>query len=107
MDEYIRQIRNYIVQMIPDEYEVSITENLKNNGVLLHGICIKAPGDVIAPIIYAENYYNNGFTAQEAAQGIINKYYEEKEKEAKKRYSDTFSSRPYCRNVFNDRLRKK
>ena len=84
MDEYIRQIQNYIVQMIPDEYEVSITENQKNNGVLLHGICIKTPEDVIAPIIYAENYYNNGYTAQEAAQGIINTYYEAKEKEADK-----------------------
>lgn len=84
MDEYIRQIQNYIVQMIPDEYEVSITENQKNNGVLLHGICIKMPEDVIAPVIYAENYYNNGYTAQEAAQVIINTYYEAKEKEADK-----------------------
>lgn len=52
-----QQIKDYL----PEEYqnmECKVTEQKKNNGVVLTGILFKMPGEKTAPIVYMEPFYD-------------------------------------------------
>lgn len=60
-EEFIEEIRNNILDYLPEEYEdadVDIREVYKNNNVALTGLMVHPEnGNNISPTIYLDDYY--------------------------------------------------
>ena len=78
-EEFFKQTTEYIKQLVSDEYEVFASENIKNNGVVLHGISIRNKNERLSPVFYLDGYV--GIEPKAAAQQIVQKYREVKEQE--------------------------
>lgn len=80
MNEYIKETIKNIKSMLPEDYAVSSTTTIKNNGKELAGILINN-GNIISPVIYINEYYERQIPAEEAARKIYEAYVSSKEKE--------------------------
>lgn len=80
MNEYIKETIKNIKSMLPEDYAVSSTTTIKNNGKELAGILINN-GNIISPVIYINEYYEKQIPAEEAARKIYEAYVSSKEKE--------------------------
>lgn len=78
-DEFIKQTTEYIKQFVSDEYEVMNSTTQKNNGVVLHGVSIRNKNERLSPVFYLDGY--EGMEPEVAAQQIIERYREVKQKE--------------------------
>lgn len=56
LDNLITTICTLVAEKMGEEYEVSVRQVRKNNGVLLHGLIIKDEGTNITPTIYLEEF---------------------------------------------------
>lgn len=54
---FLNQVAANIQMSLGEHCRVSLERVRKNNGLLLDGICIEQPGDLIAPTIYLNSYY--------------------------------------------------
>lgn len=60
LKDYLEQVRLHIKEYLPGEFqnaEVLIQQQRKNNGLLLHGMALKAPDMSMSPVVYLEDYY--------------------------------------------------
>ena len=65
---------------LPDEYDVSVQETTKNNGIKRQGILING-GKMVSPIIYVDNLIEQGMDAKEIAISVLEQYKKMKENE--------------------------
>lgn len=66
-----------LVQNRLEQCDVSLEEVTKNNGVRLHGVCIREPKSNIAPTIYLEEHYDSyrkGMSIDEIVWHICQQY---------------------------------
>lgn len=74
--QYINDVLDYLKAEYPEHYMISAITNRKNNGQELQGVVIRdvtAPNNT-APILYLDEYYTNGFEADETAIMIMGEY---------------------------------
>lgn len=75
-EQYINDVIDYLKAEYPEHYMISAITNRKNNGQELQGVVIRdmtAPNNT-APILYLDEYYANGFEADETAIMIMGEY---------------------------------
>ena len=63
----------------------------KNNGLLLHGISIYAPGSIMAPTIYIDGYIQNGYSVEQICDEVTEIYEENGMKDMPKPDFEDFS----------------
>lgn len=69
INEYAEEVAKYVRELIPNAM-ISVSEVLKNNGVLYHGIAVKFDGSNIAPSIYIDSWYKTNIKPEKAAMMI-------------------------------------
>jgi len=57
MEQFVKMITEELKNQLGEGYEITPMEKRKNNGIVLHGICIHKKGDNISPVAYADDYY--------------------------------------------------
>lgn len=75
-EQFINDVVDYLKAEYPEYYMISAMTNRKNNGKELQGVVIRdmtAPNNT-APILYLDEYYENGFEADETAVMIMGDY---------------------------------
>ncbi len=75
-EQYINDVIDYLKAEYPEHYMISAIMNRRNNGQELQGVVIRdmtAPNNT-APILYLDEYYANGFEADETAIMIMGDY---------------------------------
>ena len=76
MDErYIEAVTEMIKAELPDCNVESCT-TIKNNGFELNGVRVATADSSIAPILYMNGYYEQGYTEEECAVAILEHYEE-------------------------------
>jgi len=69
-------ISEQIHQYLPEELqnmEFEVVQNVKNNGVILTGLCARVPGENISPVLYLNDFYDevkNGASIEETMEAI-------------------------------------
>jgi hypothetical protein len=71
---YAEATATQVREILGDDYEVSIHEVAKNNGVIKTGISIMAKGENIAPTIYIDEIMADGKTTEMAAKEVVRVY---------------------------------
>lgn len=57
-DEFKNYVMEHLSEWFPkEEYDVSLRKVVKNNGVVLDGLCIFSKGEKTSPTLYLEGYY--------------------------------------------------
>ena len=56
MDKFLEQVKDLLQAAFP-EAEVSLKNVTKNNGLILHGVCIREDERTISPTIYLDSFY--------------------------------------------------
>lgn len=82
MDQrYIDEVVNTIKESVTDEYDVTTTKSTKNNGVELTGVIIRSKDNFnrVEPVLYMDEFYDNGYDSAETANMILEKYQEIKQ----------------------------
>lgn len=76
-NRFAEKVRVDLQERLAGGHEVYMHETLKNNGVVLKGVCIRDSREM-APIIYLEGYYEGyvkgGMSVDEAEDGIMEDY---------------------------------
>lgn len=75
-EQFINDVVDYLKAEYPEHYMISAMTNRRNNGKELQGVVIRdmtAPNNT-APILYLDEYYENGFEADETAVMIMGEY---------------------------------
>lgn len=70
------EIRNEVANKLSNEFDVSVTEMVKNNGLTLHAINIKKRGDNISPNLYIDDFVNSSLALSDIAENLIGNYKE-------------------------------
>ena len=70
---------------------IQLAEVRKNNGLLLHGISIYAPGSTMAPTIYIDGYIQNGYSVEQICDEVTEIYEENGMKDMPKPDFEDFS----------------
>ena len=56
----MENLRNKVIKALGrklgKEYEIIRKDKRKNNGLILHGICIRRGNDPVSPVIYLEDF---------------------------------------------------
>ncbi len=76
-EEFVENIRSRTEEKCGPEYQVRVTEALKNNSVKLRGLAILKEGSNITPTIYLEDYYTDycdGDSIDEIVERILDVY---------------------------------
>lgn len=77
-EEFQEYVGNVLPEKLPENLRnatVSIKKVEKNNGVILHGLCVLPEGSNIAPTVYLEGYfgmYEEGVSLNEVVDRIVN-----------------------------------
>lgn len=74
---FLNQVASHIQALLGDRCSVHLEQVQKNNGLLLDGICIETVGELIAPTIYLNSYYQtyqNGYSMEEIYDMILEVY---------------------------------
>ena len=53
--------------------EFEVVQNVKNNGVILTGLCARVPGENISPVLYLNDFYDEvkrGASMEETMEAI-------------------------------------
>lgn len=81
MDEkYIEAVVGLIQAELPD-YQIKSMVQTKNNGVQLHGIQFLRSDSRIAPTLYVDGFYEQGYSEQETAIVLMERFQEIKDEE--------------------------
>ena len=56
MDDFRKKVIKELEKKLGDGYEILPSNNTKNNGLILHGICIHKKGEPITPVVYLNTY---------------------------------------------------
>ncbi len=59
MEKFVKMITEELKRQFGEEYEIISTEKRKNNGIIVHGICIHKKGENISPVMYVDDYYED------------------------------------------------
>ena len=70
------EIKNEVASKLSHEFNVSVTEVVKNNGLTLHAINILKKGDNISPSLYIDDFVNSSLPLPTIAETLINNYKE-------------------------------
>lgn len=68
------EIRNEVASKLSNEFDVSVTEVVKNNGLTLHAINILKKGDNISPTLYIDDFVNSSLPLPAIAENLISNY---------------------------------
>lgn len=74
---FLQAITDRLHQELGDNYQIRLQKLLKNNGMVLDGLCIRLPDDPMAPAIYLNPYYDlylTGLSLDEIIQDILALY---------------------------------
>ena len=80
--EFCRSIEEQIRGELPAEYEhamINLTRQVKHNDRECTGICVRMPGESIAPVIYLESYFDQ-YESGMSMEGILHEVAEAVEK---------------------------
>lgn len=78
--EFMEEVERHIKEYLPEEWktaEVSVRQQLKNNGIQLYGMGIRIPGNSVTPQIYLDNAYqsySNGASMEEILKKLAEQY---------------------------------
>lgn len=78
--DFIKEVERHIKDYLPEEWkneEVSVRQQLKNNGIQLYGMSIRIPGSDLTPQIYLDNAYqsyNMGVSMEEILKKLAEQY---------------------------------
>jgi hypothetical protein len=78
--EFMEEIERHIKEYLPEEWknaEVSVRQQLKNNGIQLYGMGIRIPGNSVTPQIYLDDAYqsySNGASMEEILKKLAEQY---------------------------------
>lgn len=56
MEQFMNDVINALKMKLGGKYQVFEKEQRKNNGLVLHGICIHKENEDISPIVYPEQF---------------------------------------------------
>lgn len=76
-ETFLNQTASHIQHVLSDRCTVHLEHVRKNNGLVLDGICIRTPGEPVAPTIYLNSYYEayqNGHSLSEIYEWILDAY---------------------------------
>lgn len=76
-EDFLVTLKQEVEVYLGDEYEVTLKQVLKNNGILLDGLSIHKPEQTVMPNIYLNQYYDQfeqGRELDEIVDEIINFY---------------------------------
>lgn len=72
-EEFIETIKELVGDKLGADYEITIQQLIKNNGIVLDGLTIHPLGENVAPIVYLNTYYDQikaGMSVEDAAENI-------------------------------------
>ncbi len=75
---FLNQVASHIQALLGNRCSVHLEQVQKNNGLLLDGICIETMGELIAPTIYLNSYYQTyqqGYSMEEIYDLILEAYH--------------------------------
>ena len=82
MDGFRKEVIKELEVFLGDGYQILPYDKLKNNEIVLHGICIHNEGERVSPVMYLEEYilpYAAGIMIpEEIATELLGKYREDK-----------------------------
>ena len=55
---FIKKLEEALRKCFPENYRILIQEVKKNNGLMMHGLIIKAPDKSIAPTLFLEAFFD-------------------------------------------------
>lgn len=80
--EFMEEVERHIKEYMPEEWknaEVSVRQQLKNNGIQLYGMGIRIPGKSVTPQIYLDDAYQSyskGVNMEEILKKLAEQYLE-------------------------------
>lgn len=57
MDDFRKEVMRVLETKLGDEYQLFPIDNIKNNELLVHGICIQKKDEYIGAIVYVDKYF--------------------------------------------------
>lgn len=76
---FTEQLAEMVKEKLGEDYDVRLTEVLKNNQVTLHGVVIMGKQEKVVPTIYLEGFYARylqGETQEKLAEELVSFYYQ-------------------------------
>ena len=80
-DEFKEEFLTCLYSLRPEDCEVTVIPCRKNNGLVLTGVTLRATGNILAPTLYLENYYEEykrGGCIAELVKGMLSVFEETK-----------------------------
>ncbi len=75
MDEkYISDVVEFVKELTKNRYDVYASQQMKNNSVIVNGICIHSKSSNLSPIIHIDSFFESGMTAYETAVKVVERY---------------------------------
>lgn len=70
MENAINKVKEALELKLGEGYTVILKEKRKNNGLILHGICIHREGDSVSPVVYVDDYIQHCTTGEQSPEEI-------------------------------------
>lgn len=78
---YLESVVDNIKKLTSDQYVIDVQKTKKLNGVELNGVLIKNPSATMCPVLYIDDYFEEGYTPEETAIQLVEKYQKLRENE--------------------------
>lgn len=79
IEEFSEELTGMLEDKLGDDYRVCYAENVKNNGIILHGVTIRRNNEMVSPTIYTEPFYiryNRGMSIEEISENVLSIYHD-------------------------------
>lgn len=79
IDEFSNKVTAALERKLGEKYRICCAENVKNNGIVLHGLSIRQKEEMVSPTIYMEPFYRkyeDGESFEDICEVILTLYHD-------------------------------
>lgn len=76
MEDLRNKVIGALKMRLGEEYTITPMEKQKNNGLIMHGICINREGDFVSPVIYVDGYIQHCCPGEQSPKKIADRILE-------------------------------
>lgn len=76
MENVMNKVKEALDLRLGEGYRTILKEKTKNNGLILHGICIHREGESVSPVVYVDDFIQHCTTGEQSPEEIADRILE-------------------------------